>query len=93
MMDAVITMDNLLVFATVLAPIVTALIQVITKSVKVPKDSVPLLALIVGIVVGFVAYPFTDLSFDLRMWAGALAGLSSVGLFELINRRTGTAKE
>ena len=92
-MDGFLTLDNLLVFATILAPMITALIQVITSSIKLPKNNIPLLALGVGIVVGFLAYPFTDLSFDLRMWAGALAGLSSVGLFELINRRTGTSKE
>ena len=92
-MDALLTMDNLLVFATILAPVITALIQVITMSVKLPKNNIPLLALGVGILLGLVAYPFTDLAFDLRMWAGALAGLSSVGLFELINRRQGMSKE
>lgn len=45
-----------------------------------------------GIFIGFVAYPFTDLDLVSRIWAGAFAGLSATGIFELTNYRDGFTK-
>ncbi len=86
-------MENILFFATVLVPIITALVQVVKSTVALPKTLLPLIALIIGLAIGFLASPFTDLTFDLRLWAGGIAGLASVGFFELGNKRTGTTKE
>lgn len=49
--------------------------------------------LVIGLLIGVVAYPFTELDLTLRLWAGGLAGLSATGLFELaFNNRPGTTK-
>lgn len=85
-------MQDVLIFGTILVPIITALIQVVKSTINLPKTLVPLLSVVVGLAIGFIAYPFTDLAVDFRLWAGALAGLSSVGLFELSNKREGTTK-
>ena len=82
-------MDVTMAFASVLAPVVLALVQVVKTSFPLPKNFIPLLGLLLGIIVGYLAYPFTDLSIPIRMWAGALAGLTSVGLFETFNTRSG----
>lgn len=42
-----------------------------------------LIALIAGILLGAVAFPFTELGAVERLWAGALAGLGAMGLFDL----------
>ena len=85
-------MEAVLIFATLLTPIVTALVELVKHTVSLPKNFVPLLSFVLGIVIAIVAYPFTDLAIDHRAWAGTFAGLAATGLFELaMNSRAGTA--
>ena len=86
-------MATVLIFAAVLAPIITGLVEMIKKAVNVPLNFVPVIALLVGLLIGFVAQPFTDLDYINRLWAGGLAGLASVGLFEVVKQRDGQSKE
>ncbi|MEC1649328.1 holin [Bacillus halotolerans] len=85
-------MQDVLIFATVLAPILTALVQLVKKTVKLPTNFIPAISFVIGIVLGAVAYPFTDLDLVLRLWAGGFAGLAATGLFELGAKREGTTK-
>lgn len=85
-------MTEVLLFATILAPIILALVELVKRSVSFPKKYIPLIALLIGVFIGFAAYPFTELQLDLRLWAGGLAGLSSTGLFELGTNRDGTSE-
>lgn len=91
-MEQILT--QLLMVASVIAPIVTALLEVAKKTFSLPKNYLPLIAMILGIFVGFLV----SISFELEvstahlLWAGGLAGLTSVGLFELGNKRVGTTK-
>lgn len=85
-------MEQVLIFATILLPVVTALVELAKKTVKIPKNLIPLLSLILGLIIGIVAYPFTDLDTVLRLWAGGFAGLAGTGLFELIKPREGMSK-
>lgn len=87
-------LDSVLTFASVLAVFVLALVQLVKSTVNVPKNIVPLIGLVVGLVVGAAAFPFTDLELALRLWAGGIAGMSATGLFELaFNKRDGNTKE
>lgn len=86
-------MAAVLIFATILAPIITALVEMIKKAVNIPINFVPVLALVVGLLIGFAAQPFTDLDYVNRLWAGGLAGLAATGLFELVKQREGQTKE
>lgn len=85
-------MNEVMVLATVLAPTTTALVQSAKKIFPLKKNYVPALGLVIGAGIGAAAYPFTDLAWDVRLWAGGFAGLASVGLFELVNKRTGVTK-
>lgn len=85
-------MEQVLIFATILLPIVTALVELAKKTVRTPKNLIPLLSLVLGLIIGIVAYPFTDLDTVLRLWAGGFAGLAGTGLFELIKPREGMSK-
>jgi len=85
-------MTEVLLFATILAPIILALVELVKKSVTFPKNYIPLIALLIGVLIGLAAYPFTDLALDLRLWSGGLAGLASTGLFELGSKRDGTTE-
>lgn len=86
-------MEEVLLFATVLAPIVLALVELVKKTVDLPVNFLPLISLVIGLLVGAAAAPFTDLDLVLRLWAGGFAGLSATGLFELVKERSGTTKE
>lgn len=87
-------MSAILAFATIMLPIVTAVTHAVKKAFPpMPKNWVPFIALLVGLVVGFTAVPFTDLNWVMRLWGGGLAGLASTGLYELaFNPRAGKTK-
>ena len=86
-------MTEVLIFATILAPIILAVVQLFKKSFNIKNNLIPLIAFAVGLFIGFAASPFTDLDLVLRLWAGGLAGLSATGLFELMDNQSGTSKE
>ena len=86
-------MTEILFFASIIAPIVMALVEVIKKAVPTPVNLIPFIALVVGVIVGAAAYPFSDLELVMRLWSGGLAGLAGTGLFELIKQRDGYTKE
>ncbi len=87
-------LNNVLAFASVLAVFVLALVQLVKTTVSLPRNLVPAVGLVIGLFVGAVAYPFTDMNLILRLWAGGLAGLSATGLFELaFNKREGSTKD
>ncbi|MCM3715922.1 holin [Halalkalibacter oceani] len=85
-------MEAVLLFATVISPVILALVELIKRSVSFPKNYVPAVAFVVGLLVGVVSYPFTDLSLSLRLWAGGLAALAATGLFEVGNNREGMTR-
>ncbi|WP_102336538.1 holin [Salimicrobium jeotgali] len=85
-------MTQVLLFATVIAPFVAGIVEVVKKTVSLPKNFVPLIALVIGVGLGAAASPFTDMDLLLRLWAGAGAGLSATGLFEAVKQRFGKTK-
>lgn len=85
-------MQEVLLFATLISPFVLALVELVKNTVRMPKNYVPLVAVIIGLGVGYAAQVFTDLDLVLRLWAGGLAGLSATGLFELVRKTDGYTK-
>ncbi|WP_433943452.1 holin [Paenibacillus sp. SN-8-1] len=91
-------MDNVnltavLAFASVLAVFVLAGVQLVKQTVNVKKNRLPLIGLVIGLIIGAFASPFTDLDLTMRLWSGGMAGLSATGLFELaFSKRNGTTK-
>lgn len=78
-------MEDVLLFGTIISPIILALVEVAKVTIpKMPKNYLPITSLFIGLLVGFLAQPFTDLDLILRLWSGGLAGLSATGLFELL---------
>jgi len=85
-------MNEVLIFATILAPIILAVTELFKRTSDLPKKVIPLIAFAVGLFIGFAASPFTDLDVALRLWSGGLAGLAATGLFELGTPTEGTTK-
>lgn len=93
-MEAREILDDVMAFASILAVFVLALVQLVKNSINIPRNAVPIIGLLIGLLIGAAAYPFTDLDIVLRLWAGGFAGLSATGLFELAFKdRPGTTKE
>lgn len=85
-------MTDVLIFATILAPIILAVTELFKRTLNLPKTIIPLIAFAVGLFIGFAASPFTDLDVMLRLWSGGLAGLAATGLFELGTPNEGNTK-
>ncbi|QXE00618.1 holin [Terribacillus sp. DMT04] len=79
-------MEEVMTFASIISPIVIALVQLVKKTVTVNKRFLPLLSLLTGLLIGFLAWPLTDLTLVLRIWSGGLAGLAASGLYSLGKR-------
>lgn len=92
-MEGGTVLDDVMAFASMLAIFVLALVQLVKKSIKLPRNAVPVVGFMIGLLTGVAAYPFTELDLVLRLWAGGLAGLSATGLFELVfQQRSGMTK-
>lgn len=87
--------ESVYLFAAVLVVVVTGIVEMIKLTFpKMPKNYVPVMAFVVGILLGIAGATFTHLGIEERIWAGAFAGLAATGLFELaFNPRAGQVKD
>ncbi|WP_458119777.1 holin [Paenibacillus sp. Z6-24] len=86
--------DDVLTFASTLAVIILALVQMVKTALTIPKNLLPVIGMLIGLLIAAAAYSFTELDLVARLWAGGLAGLSATGLFELaFNPKNGTTRE
>jgi hypothetical protein len=76
-------MEKVLLFSTLLAPLVTGLTELLKRTFPVPKRYIPISSFLIGLGVGFIAAPLTDMNTDLRLWSGGIAGLAATGLYEI----------
>lgn len=86
-------MLEVLILATILLPIIVAVVELAKKAVNIKKNYVPLIAVVLAVMIAAAAYPFTELDLVMRLWAGLLSGLASTGLFEIAKYREGFTKE
>lgn len=75
-------MVEILTMATVITPITGGLVHAVKKATQVNKRYLPVIAIGIGLTLGTAAY-FLNADLGLRLWAGGVSGLASVGLFEL----------
>jgi len=74
-------MTEILAMATIIAPITNGVVQAAKKATRVNDNLLPIVAIGVGAILGGGAY-FLDAEIGMRIWAGGISGLASVGLFE-----------
>lgn len=77
-------MQQILITAGVVAPIISAIVNVFKTQFKLDGKQVSALALGLGIIVG-IAYAATIVHGDYAAygWGGLIAGLSAIGYYEL----------
>ena len=54
-------MNGVLVFATVLVPIILALVELLKRTFTIKDNFILLIALVIGVVIGLAATSYTDL--------------------------------
>lgn len=86
-------MVDILILTSVLAPVIAGLVEVVKKTITMKVNFIPVVALLIGLLIGFLAVPISELNTVMRLWAGGLAGLASVGLFEVVKQSEGITKE
>lgn len=74
-------MEEIILIAVSISVLVLGVMEAVKTAFNVNKRYVPLLAIIVGAAIGAAAI-FLDVDLSTRAWAGGIAGLMSVGLFE-----------
>lgn len=81
-------MTQVLAYSTAIAVIVGAVLEMIkrTTGTKMKKNWIPAVAFVVGLIVGAISYPFTDMDLVLRLWAGGIAGWMSSGIYETVKQ-------
>ena len=86
-------MEQIIAFAAVIAVITTALTQVVKKASVIPKNIIPVVAIVIGAAVGgvsvFIPEIGTEISIGGRILAGLISGLMATGLWETFKKRTG----
>lgn len=75
-------MVEILAMATAIAAVTNGVVQAIKKTEKISKNYLPLVAILVGLILGALAV-FVEIGLVERLWAGGISGLAAVGLFEL----------
>lgn len=73
----------LLVIAASIAIFVAAAIEVVKRTTNIPTRYLPITSIVVGIFVAIVITPFSEYDYYTMVVAGAVAGLSACGLFDL----------
>ena len=73
----------LLVIAASIAVFVAAAIEVVKRTTNLPTRYLPITSIVVGIFVAIIVTPFGPYDYYTMAIAGAVAGLSACGLFDL----------
>lgn len=78
---------ELLIYMSIIAPILTALVQALKKAFKLPKNYIPLITAGLGLLIGLIPFPFMELTITMTAWGGFIAGLGGTGLFEALRQK------
>ena len=76
-------LTTLLFIAASITILVTAFIEVVKRTTNIATRYLPITSIVVGIFVAIIVAPFGDYDYYTMVIAGAVAGLSACGLFDL----------
>ena len=77
------SITQILIAASLLTLVTTAVVEVIKQALDVPGKYVPLVALVTGIILGLAtAVIVPGYTVGALAWVGGLSGLASAGLFD-----------
>ncbi|WP_426458406.1 holin [Staphylococcus nepalensis] len=86
-------MEQIIAFAAVIAVITGALTEGVKRTKKVPKNFIPLVSMVIGLVIGgisiFIPEIVSELSVAGRLLAGLISGLMATGIWETFKNKNG----
>lgn len=78
---------NIILLAPLIAIITAAVATIIKTYLENSKSkyerAMPVITIGIAFLIGLAAYPFTSLSWDLRLWAGLFGGLVTAGVLDI----------
>lgn len=74
----------LILVAITLVAIVTAVVEVIKKSFKIPARYLPITSIVVGILIALIMWPLSEFNFYYMIVVGLIAGLAASGTFDVL---------
>jgi Bacteriophage A118-like holin, Hol118 len=83
MKRGVVLLEQVLMFSSLLAPLVTAMMELLKRTFPIPKKYIPITSFFMGLMIGLLAAPVTEMNVELRLWSGGIAGLAATGLYEI----------
>lgn len=90
-MEVLEGMEGVLVLATAIGVIVAAVLELVKRSYTaathgntIDPNWIPILAVVIGVVIGLLVDPFTSMDLVLRLWAGGISGFMASGIYETV---------
>ncbi|MCD8850917.1 holin [Staphylococcus xylosus] len=84
-------MEQIIAFAGIISVITIALTEVIKRTKAVPKNFIPIVSMVIGIVTGgitiFILEIVSELSVAGRLLAGLISGLMATGIWETFKNK------
>ncbi|MDW8546369.1 holin [Staphylococcus pseudoxylosus] len=86
-------MEQIIAFAGIISVITIALTEVVKRTKTIPKNFIPIVSMVIGIVIGgitiFIPEIVSELSVAGRLLAGLISGLMATGIWETFKNKNG----
>lgn len=79
--------ETILLLASAIGVLTSGLTEGAKRAFNLSNNIVPVVAVVIGIGLGLCA-TFVEIDWMLRIWAGAIAGLTATGLYETVTDRS-----
>ncbi|MCA2501792.1 holin [Staphylococcus xylosus] len=84
-------MEQIIAFAGIISVITIALTEVVKRTKTIPKNFIPIVSMVIGIVIGgvtiFIPEIVSELSVAGRLLAGLISGLMATGIWETFKNK------
>jgi hypothetical protein len=79
------SITQLLIVALAIVPFCNGIVQVVKTSINIPKNFIPLVSIVSGVVVGGIFTLITkDYTLTQLLIAGGVAGMASCGVYDIV---------
>lgn len=87
-------MTDILIAATVVAPVISALVNVAKEQLGLNGKLVSGIAILIGVLVGLLyAFTIAHGQYAEYSWGGLIAGLSAIGYYEIAFKKGGNGEK
>lgn len=77
-------LTGLILVALTLVAIVTAVVEVVKKTFKIPARYLPITSIVIGILIALIVWPLSEFELYYMLIVGLIAGLAASGTFDAL---------